>query len=858
MQTLSPSSPSLVVRPFRHLRDLWLVAAVFLAVKAAPGGVDKQMSWGLGAFAALLATVWAVGRVGFVQRLFEALLETPHHSANPTLRDSNSIGPRLFSVGATSPQSNSLGTGLWLWLIAGFLLVAGLLGYLEWRQPYYFVQDDNLSQFFPIVLQGCRSLLHDGVFPTWNPHQFMGSPTASLGTYALTYPPTYVSYAIANWLLGNEYATLDVFCVLHLLAAYFAMFWACRVMEIRPSLGAAAGACFALAGFFLIAGRSWYYMTPVALWAPLLVGLLERYRRGEVGGKWVLATGFVLGMLFHAGNAQMWAYTVLFYVIAVAIFLACRAVNWSHVFPAIAALLICGAIAAPLLIAQYAEISGLPRRPGDSSMLKFLPTMFLPYPLAKAEFPGVPETPDFNHMGHMNYSGTVFSVVAALGMLSFIAYRWNRRTTAANVWLLMAWLALLFTFGRTGGLWYLLSKIPPFTSFKHPFKFMGFATLFMVLGGAMLLERALRHWGVRRRGEIGVCVAAAGLIAYHATMATVSFCDYTFRPFPKLPAEMQQFAAAKLPQRIHSIGPRRSLSSQYAMSMMHQLPSVYGCYALQGYDPLVSASPRITAITQRLYESESAIGLLVELGLEEIDLDTEETRKTRSAEDALLRLDLDDHGFWGRSFRVNLTKALKTLRAYGVRWVAVYSGPQCPEIAERSALEYFWKTDPVVEQLAEVVQERGAVVVNRPEVRVYELTGAAPMSFAVDSPRKALPVTMNTRGLTVDTSTLLNGGEVCVNVLESKFLQAEADGVALEKSTDRWGRLLFEVPPGTKQLKASYRPPFLAGTLLGLLLAAVAYAVMRFRNRLREVIERRLTQNEDATKPQLVSLRCAA
>src|SRR5689334_19885492 len=65
----------------------------------------------------------------------------------------------------------------WRWMIVGFVSVAAALAFLEYRQPFYFVEDDNLAQFMPVVLHGCRSLFHDGVFSTWNPHQFLGSPT---------------------------------------------------------------------------------------------------------------------------------------------------------------------------------------------------------------------------------------------------------------------------------------------------------------------------------------------------------------------------------------------------------------------------------------------------------------------------------------------------------------------------------------------------------------------------------------------------------------------------------------------------------------------------------------------------------
>src|SRR5215467_1291193 len=61
----------------------------------------------------------------------------------------------------------------WLWPLAGLVFMCGALIFLEARQPYYFTQDDNLAQFLPGMLQGCRSLAA-GVFPSWNPYQFLG------------------------------------------------------------------------------------------------------------------------------------------------------------------------------------------------------------------------------------------------------------------------------------------------------------------------------------------------------------------------------------------------------------------------------------------------------------------------------------------------------------------------------------------------------------------------------------------------------------------------------------------------------------------------------------------------------------
>ena len=120
------------------------------------------------------------------------------------------------------------------WIAMGLAMVAAALAILEWIEPFYFVQDDNFANVLPGVLQGCRSMFRGG-FPDFDPYQYMGMPNAGKGIFALFYPPTIASYAIARWVLGNENWTIDVFAAMHLLAGYVASFAAARMAGLRPA-----------------------------------------------------------------------------------------------------------------------------------------------------------------------------------------------------------------------------------------------------------------------------------------------------------------------------------------------------------------------------------------------------------------------------------------------------------------------------------------------------------------------------------------------------------------------------------------------------------------------------------------------
>jgi hypothetical protein len=854
------AAPAISIRPLRHLIDLWLVLALYIALKGIPGGADKATNWGIFLLAILISGVWLIGRSPRVQRFFQTLLvdsATGESAASEDdIVDSSVTQEPKFTIALPHLQQRRNTRMVWLCCLGGFTFVAALLALLEIRQPFYFVQDDNSAQFLPVVLQGCRSLLNDGVFPTWNPYQFLGSPTTSLGTYALTYPPTYVAYAIARWIVGNEAVTFDVFCIGHLLAGYLATFWACRLMQIRPMVAAAASACFAISGFFLIAGRSWYYMTPTAAWMPVLVVLIEKLRRQEVGWRWVLATGLSLGAMFHSGNAQMWCYGILLFGIAILVLILSHSLSTAKVIAAGSAVLLGVAISLPLLLPQYLETAKLERFPGDSNVLRCLPSMLLPFPLARSPYPGVTQTPNLTHIGHLYYAGTVFTVIALLGMLSLMAHRWSRRVLASNIWLVMAWIALILALGRIGGLWYLLSKLPAFNGFKHSFKFIPFATLFMMIGGAMLLERAMRSAKTKRRLlEATATIAVALLLTYHACMSTPSFCDYGFRPYPAPPAEIQALNDPANPARMYAIAPRRSLAPEYGQSMMHQLPSVWGWYAFEGYDPLVRRGPRFGSVMDKLFAPTAVSGMQVELGWAEMGLEEPMVNNNKKVEDALHRSGMDEDNMWGHDFHIDLAQALTALRAYGVRWVMLYTGRQIPNIPEGHSDEMFWRTDPVAEQVAEAVQERGRLIVRSPAVSVYELKNPAPLAFINGKSKIALPIKFTGAGAIVDTSSLTEDSDVVVNVVGAPFLKARVDGTTAPATTDRWGRLVFHVTAGAQELRLGYQPPWLIGTAIGLVLAGIAAAAMYRRDQLSALAGKYLSRSKS---PLILRLRQAA
>lgn len=642
-----------------------------------------------------------------------------------------------------------------LWPLAGCIAVLTALLLLEKAYPYYFTQDDNLAQNLPCILQGCRSLFA-GVFPTWNPHQFLGSPSTTVGWYALTYPFTYFSYGFARIILGNENATIEVFAFTHLLLGYFALYWCIRRERVRPSVSMLASSCCILSGFALIFSRSWFQFSPPLLWTPLMVMCVQELIRGKYGWKWIAAFGAIIGISFHAGHIQMWAYSVLLIDIAIVLLVIVEAVPLRSLVACLAAHFVGLAIACPLLIPQLLATHNVNRFPDSASIVDGLKGLFIPDSVSASLAPS-----GFNgtHLGEMYYSGTLFMLVSALLLLSLLATRWRKQTARENIWFLCTLSAFLFALGDSALVWPLLTHLPGFDRFRMPFKFLGYVTLFSVIGGAVAIERLMRKRRLFANLEIPLVIVVMGVLAYHCTLCDAAFSKYGFSPYPRpdrnITARLVPKDDLHYPKvvpiggadfSIFKRGGFRSGDPQFIDSFMNQWPTLEGAYSADGNDQLVSESP---AVRQMVYNIQRSPG--------------------------------------------------RSLFEYGINYILQYDTP-----GEGRPRVY--------------IELPGANLVYQSNtVFLTELPAARPMSFPEASPEVALPVKFDGGGATVMTSAVPQGGWIVLNMLWRNEIQCRINGSRLPSGPDAWGRIRMQIPPGVPQVRVAFRPPWGLGWMGGAL-----------------------------------------
>ena len=191
---------------------------------------------------------------------------------------------------------------LWPVLVGGEILspLALLYAFAPWRHQF----PPEASEFYnsqlidvPAALYPyrwlVRELLHEGVFPAWNPHAFAGTPL-----YANPQSGLFSLFSLPLWILPLNYG-LGVAAALKLWAGGFGTYLLVRELRLSLAAGILAGVCFAFSAFNIV-WLTHETLPAVAAMLPWAVWLVERIARGG-GLGCVLALAAVVA-IGHGGG----------------------------------------------------------------------------------------------------------------------------------------------------------------------------------------------------------------------------------------------------------------------------------------------------------------------------------------------------------------------------------------------------------------------------------------------------------------------------------------------------------------------------------------------------------------------------
>lgn len=432
--------------------------------------------------------------------------------------------------------------GRHLALLAGLLFVLGLLLGLELWSPYFFGNDDNYHQFLPVILDSIHQV-EAGHFPGIDTHQSMGMPVFATGTYSVTYPGIYLAYWIAL-LCGSQQYLMEVYAILHIAAGYIATYRLMRRLQVESVVAASAAASFVLGAYVIFLSKAWYYTLPTLIFLPLLVGatldLVDRPTTLRRMTWW----GLLCGVYFHSGNAQLWAYTMFFCGLMFLMKVITSKAWTQKWFALVVAGSIAFVIAAPLLIAQYQLIADVDRNGSSWACMK---DCFLNYLV-------------WTTQGYPAYTG---SILFAVALLSLVIRKWN-------VWAVLGVVGILCSLGKPGGIWFIMADSPVFEKFQHPFKFVLFATFFMLIRGAMVVDQT--RW-LRLAAVLNLILLAAFIWDRGAGFQG----DLPYLPLSPTTDELLGS------DRIYSFASTRRLGEKYSQSMANNFASFYGKNVISSY-----------------------------------------------------------------------------------------------------------------------------------------------------------------------------------------------------------------------------------------------------------------------------------
>lgn len=422
----------------------------------------------------------------------------------------------------------------WGWLLACVLAVG--LFYAPLLQPGVLQAHGDLANLFvPAHVHAARAW-HQGVWPLWNPHQFMGTPFLAALQAGVLYPPHWP----VRWLAASPaHAPLAIHLSLHAHLLWLAA--GLFVLVRRLCLPPPAAAFFALAvscGAFTSLHLPHFNQILTLAWVPwvLLTGM-EWLRGGRV--PWLLSATACMAMGVLVGHPQNLVLALLLLAFVVPLWLPVRAPGLRGLAGGVAQGfgrgLIWGGLTALICAAQILPTFELSKQawiigegPGYAASIALPPIKFIellvPNHLGSHLHGYAPETDGWMHEEMGMFAGRITLLLSVGGLLWGLAALRRRAASgplspvrgapAVAPWVaassvalcagVMAFSALMAVGQATPLFDAVLSVVPPLSKFRAPARYLLLFHLSLAMLAALALTILLAHL---RPGGVRTAVA---------------------------------------------------------------------------------------------------------------------------------------------------------------------------------------------------------------------------------------------------------------------------------------------------------------------------------------------------------------
>lgn len=477
----------------------------------------------------------------------------------------------------------------------GWREIAGVLAALmlvllamEWRYPYYFLQDDNRDYMLPWMVHNWRSLTN-GELALYNFHQYSGFPSLGSPTVAL-YLPGYLAMAASVALFGHVFAAVDLLVLIHLAIGAVGWLMFFRLLGLSPLASVWGALVCDLNSFHIYAGSSWMCVSTVGAWFPWMLYFCLALMRHPSGWNLIGLLAARLMLFYHAYVQYFFYAAILELLVVVGVLLtlperplqkearslAVRyGLSWIYV----------ALLSAPLFLPMWRQmgVSAFRRAPMGLREFSFGANLhdwneglLHPYSFVQARhFPDV--MPSLAHVG--------FLTVGLMVLAPFLVWRAKQEQNRQGLVVVLLLLMILTLSLSMGYFASALYHVPIYNRFRWPFKLLVFANYFEIALAALALDRILVLAGVMwRRRLVGALCLAISLINF--AVLYVGFSPKPFRthhePVPLEEPLRETLRDGKVFTLGYPIAYPRPL---YAMGFDYA--TLWGLFHFAGYEPMV-------------------------------------------------------------------------------------------------------------------------------------------------------------------------------------------------------------------------------------------------------------------------------
>ena len=471
---------------------------------------------------------------------------------------------------------------IWLPFIAFIIIIL-------YQNHYFFLQDDNYSQFTPVLLHGLDGWYTNGSIPTYNPLQYSGVATTEYSTYAFFYPITHTSYCMAKYLLGNKYYFNNVFTLTHFAVGYWYMYKLLQKLQVNTFLSCLAALSFIFCGYNIEASRSWYYVAPTFAFLPMLLYYIIKFKNSQLKHKQYFVAILLTSAFLYAGNFQYWVYTYCT-IIPIYFFYNSQLSVLERLKTLVVIIGFSLLIFLPQLWHTMVITAGLNRQGGQGmGIWQGITTLILPVGGNDMMPNGWGSGMYRNSNYHFYKGGFLFVFVAFI----YLVYN-NIIPSKLKVIMLPSKflkivlfafaIPLLLAIGKPGILWIGMSKLPIFQLFNHPFKWLLFVQFFGCISGAIVINYVLQFYNKKILFYSFIIVSML-LLTHHVYNTKDAFYIYTYNnPYQQLP--YGKYLDTTHNYRVQPIAAARSMDSNFSQSLVMNFAMVHNIASLDGYEPL--------------------------------------------------------------------------------------------------------------------------------------------------------------------------------------------------------------------------------------------------------------------------------